>query len=195
MDAVSAVRDRLLEAAPRTKSIRDSLVEREDPSNALRKTLTATDLVFLGIGLIIGAGLFVLTGVAAKHHAGPGIIFSFILSGLVCVLSAFCYAEFASRVPVAGSAYTYSYVTYGELAAWMIGWDLTLEYSLGASAVARGWSGYLNLILTQIDVHPPDFLFSIGVEIFGHKVFDIDFLAALVVLFFAVLLMFGIKTG
>ena len=104
------------------------------------RTLTAWDLVNLGIGCIIGTGIFVLTGIAASNYAGPGVFFSFILAGLGCTLAAFVYSEFASLVPLSGSAYTYVYVTLGEIAAWLIGWNLLLEYLVSVSVVAIGWS-------------------------------------------------------
>jgi APA family basic amino acid/polyamine antiporter len=101
------------------------------------------NLTTLGIGAIIGAGIFVLTGHAAAANAGPAIMLSFILGGIVCAFAGLCYAEMASTVPIAGSAYTYAYATMGEFLAWIIGWDLVLEYALGATTVAIGWSGYV----------------------------------------------------
>lgn len=114
-----------------------------DKEHGLKRTLNAFSISLLGIGAIVGTGIFVLTGVAAAKYAGPGLIFSFILAGIVSGLAAICYAEFASTVPIAGSAYTYSYATMGELIAWIIGWDLVLEYAVGAGAVSIGWSGYV----------------------------------------------------
>lgn len=114
-----------------------------DKEHGLKRTLNAFSISLLGIGAIVGTGIFVLTGVAAAKYAGPGLIFSFILAGIVSGLAAICYAEFASTVPIAGSAYTYSYATMGELIAWIIGWDLILEYAVGAGAVSIGWSGYI----------------------------------------------------
>ncbi len=114
-----------------------------DKEHGLKRTLNAFSISLLGIGAIVGTGIFVLTGVAAAKYAGPGLIFSFILAGIVSGLAAICYAEFASTVPIAGSAYTYSYATMGELIAWIIGWDLILEYAVGAGAVSIGWSGYV----------------------------------------------------
>src|SRR5690242_1284799 len=109
----------------------------------LRRSLSALNLVALGIGAIIGAGIFVLTGHAAAANAGPAIVVSFVLGGIACAFAGLCYAEMASTVPIAGSAYTYAYATMGELIAWVIGWDLILEYALGAVTVAIGWSGYV----------------------------------------------------
>jgi APA family basic amino acid/polyamine antiporter len=114
---------------------------------ALKRTLGATNLTLLGVGAIIGAGIFVLTGTAAAQHAGPAIVLSFILAGLGCLFAGLCYAEFAAMIPIAGSAYTYGYATLGELLAWIIGWDLILEYLFAASTVAVGWSGYLTSFL------------------------------------------------
>jgi APA family basic amino acid/polyamine antiporter len=129
----------------RKKSI-DQLLSNSQ-QNGLRKCLGALDLTALGIGAIIGTGIFVLTGVAAAKYAGPALILSFIFSGIVCTFAALVYAEFASMIPVAGSAYTYSYVSLGELFAWIIGWDLMLEYALACSTVAIGWSGYFVKLL------------------------------------------------
>jgi APA family basic amino acid/polyamine antiporter len=121
----------------------------------LRRALGALDLTLLGIGAIVGAGIFVLTGVAAAKYAGPAIVLSFIVSGFACAMAALCYAEFAAMIPVAGSAYSYSYATMGELVGWIIGWDLVLEYAVGAAAVAVGWSGYLTVILQGLGIHLP----------------------------------------
>src|SRR5579863_5292453 len=109
----------------------------------LKRSLSALSIVALGIGDIIGAGIFVLTGHAAAANAGPAITLSFVISGFACACAGLCYAEMASTVPIAGSAYTYAYATMGELIAWIIGWDLVLEYALGATTVAIGWSGYV----------------------------------------------------
>src|SRR5690242_4397811 len=122
----------------------------------LRRTLSALNLVALGIGAIIGAGIFVLTGHAAAANAGPAIVLSFVLGGIACAFAGLCYAEMASTVPIAGSAYTYAYATMGELIAWIIGWDLILEYALGATTVAIGWSGYVVSFLRGIGIHLPD---------------------------------------
>src|SRR5690349_20677312 len=126
------------------KSLSGLLAEAQDTSgNTLKKTLSAAGLVALGIGAIIGAGLFSITGIAAANQAGPAITISFIVAALGCAFAGLCYAEFASMIPVAGSAYTYSYATMGEFIAWIIGWDLVLEYALGAATVAICWSRYL----------------------------------------------------
>lgn len=125
-----------------TKSI-DQLTEHAQGEHGLRRSLTALDLVMLGIGAIIGTGIFVLTGTAAAKNAGPGVALSFTVAGIASAFAGLCYAEMASMIPVAGSAYTYSYATMGELVAWMIGWDLILEYLVSAAAVSVGWSGYV----------------------------------------------------
>src|SRR5271169_3358437 len=132
----------------RKKSI-DSLSAGDDTAEGpkLTKSLGARDVFNAGVAAIIGAGIFVLTGVAAAEHAGPGIIVSFIFSGIACALVAFSYAELASMIPISGSAYTYAYATLGEIVAWIIGWDLLLEYAVGSSAVAVGWSAYLQNVL------------------------------------------------
>jgi APA family basic amino acid/polyamine antiporter len=123
--------------------------------NTLKRVLGPVDLVSLGIGAIIGTGIFVLTGQAAAAHAGPAIVLSMILAGFASALAGLCYAEFASTVPIAGSAYTYGYATLGEFVAWIIGWDLILEYALGAATVAVGWSGYLVSILHDFGIQFP----------------------------------------
>src|SRR5436305_8054571 len=112
----------------------------EGDGHTLKRALGALNLTTLGIGAIIGAGIFVLTGTAAANYAGPGIVYSFILAGIGCLFAGLCYAEFASMIPIAGSAYTYAYATLGEFVAWIIGWDLILEYAFGAATVASGWS-------------------------------------------------------
>src|SRR5271167_2571817 len=124
-------------------------------SGGLKRALGALDLTLLGIGAIVGAGIFVLTGVAAAKYAGPAIVLSFVVSGFACAMAALCYAEFAAMIPVAGSAYSYAYATMGELVGWIIGWDLVLEYAVGAAAVAVGWSGYLRVILEGVGIHLP----------------------------------------
>ena len=125
----------------------------EEGSHTLKRSLTATNLVTLGIGALIGAGIFVLTGTAAANNAGPAVVWSFVLAGLGCLFAGLCYAEFASMIPVAGSAYTYAYATLGEFVAWIIGWDLILEYLFGASTVAVGWSGYFVALLNKLGLN------------------------------------------
>jgi APA family basic amino acid/polyamine antiporter len=143
------------------KSIDQLQAEADDSGeNSLKRTLGAVGLVSLGIGAIIGAGIFVLTGEAAADYAGPAITLSFVLGGIACAFAGLCYAEMSSTVPVAGSAYTYSYATLGEFVAWIIGWDLILEYSLGAMAVGVGWSEYIASLLQSFGVHLPEALMS-----------------------------------
>jgi APA family basic amino acid/polyamine antiporter len=130
----------------RTKSIEQSIRDTEEADHKLKKDLSALDLTVFGIGVIIGTGIFVLTGIAAATKAGPAVSLSFVLAGVACALAALCYAEFASSVPVAGSAYTFSYASLGELIAWIIGWDLVLEFALGGAAVAVGWAKYFSSV-------------------------------------------------
>ncbi|CAM3367621.1 amino acid permease [Rhodothermus bifroesti] len=137
------------------KSIPELIEQAEDRGQGLRRVLGPWNLVSLGIGAIIGAGIFVLTGQAAAQYAGPAIVLSFILSGIGCALAGLCYAEMASMIPVAGSAYTYAYATLGQFFAWIIGWDLILEYLFGASTVAVGWSGYVVSFLKDFGIVLP----------------------------------------
>ncbi|MFZ0821926.1 MAG: amino acid permease, partial [Candidatus Acidiferrales bacterium] len=133
---------------------------------SLKRVLGPVSLVSLGVGAIIGAGIFVLTGAAAAKYAGPAIVLSFILAGIGCVFAGLCYAEFASLIPIAGSAYTYGYATLGELFAWIIGWDLILEYAFGAATVASGWSGYFISLLQDFGIHiPPAYAASPGTQL------------------------------
>jgi APA family basic amino acid/polyamine antiporter len=134
----------------RTKSVEQTIQDTEESEFQLRKALGPLDLTIFGIGVIIGTGLFVLTGQAAANFAGPGVSLSFVVAGVASALAALCYAEFASTVPVAGSAYTFSYASLGEFIAWIIGWDLILEFILGASAVSVGWSGYFGQLLSSL---------------------------------------------
>ena len=144
----------------RTKSRDRMLADLDSGEHQLHRALSAFHLVLLGIGVVIGAGIFVLTGQAAAQYAGPAISLSFVFSGLACAFAGLCYAEFASMIPVAGSAYTYAYATLGELFAWIIGWDLILEYLFGASAVAVGWSGYVVSFLGDFGLSLPAALSS-----------------------------------
>src|SRR5579875_392221 len=131
------------------------LMSESATAGGLKRALRALDLTLLGIGAIVGAGIFVLTGVAAEKYAGPAVVLSFCVSGFARAMAALCYAEFAAMIPVAGSAYSYAYATMGELIGWIIGWDLVLEYAVGAAAVAVGWSGYLRVILEGVGIHQP----------------------------------------
>ena len=137
------------------KPLSTLLTESSDEKNALKRTLGRWNLVSLGIGAIIGAGIFVLTGQAAASYAGPAVVYSFVVAGIACAFAGLCYAEFASMIPIAGSAYTYSYATLGEFIAWIIGWDLILEYLFGASTVAVGWSGYVVSFFADLGIHIP----------------------------------------
>ncbi len=132
----------------------------ESESGGLKRSLSATSLVALGIGAIIGAGIFTLTGVAASTHAGPALVYSFILAAIGCAFAGFCYSEFSTMIPIAGSAYTYAYATMGELIAWIIGWALVLEYAIGAATVAVSWSGTIASILADFGIHIPQALLA-----------------------------------
>jgi basic amino acid/polyamine antiporter, APA family len=165
----------------------------------LKRTLTAVNLIALGIGAIIGAGIFVLTGNAAAENAGPAISISFVLSGIACGFAGLCYAEMAASVPVAGSAYTYAYATLGEIVAWIIGWDLVLEYSLGATTVAIGWSGYVVSLLQDFGIpltrrfasSPFDYDATTGVWHTTGAILNVPAMAVVAVM--ATVLLFGIR--
>ena len=124
----------------------------------LRRALGPVQLIGIGIGIIIGAGIFVSTGTTAAHYAGPAVMISYLIAGFGCALAGLCYAEFAAMIPVAGSAYSYSFATFGKFVAWVIGWDLILEYLAAASAVSVGWAGYFNGLMADIGIHVPDHL-------------------------------------
>ncbi len=167
-----------------------SLIEeaKESGEHGLKKTLGAWGLLALGVGVIIGAGLFSITGMAAANYAGPSIILSFVIAAMGCGLAGLCYAEFASMIPIAGSAYTYSYATMGEFIAWIIGWDLVLEYAVGAATVASSWAGYLNIMLSEYGYQIPSSLINTP--------FDGGFMnlpAVIIVLFSSMVLMRGIR--
>ncbi len=148
------------------KSVEDIVKSGEADGHKLSKTLGPFSITAMGIGAIIGAGIFVLTGTAAARYAGPSIMLSFVLGGIVCGFVGLCYSELAAMLPVSGSSYTYTYVTLGELFAWMIGWDLVLEYAMGAATVAVGWSGYAASILRNVGiVIPPTFAAAPGTEV------------------------------
>lgn len=168
----------------RTKSVERSIADTEEPEFRLKKSLSALDLTVFGVGVVIGAGIFTLTGRAAHEVAGPAIVVSFVVAAIACALAAMCYAEFASTVPVSGSAYTFSYASLGELFAWIIGWDLILEMFLGASVVAQGWSAYLGVLLGQLGVVlPPEISYG------G----TVDLPAVLLVVVLGALMTFGIR--
>jgi APA family basic amino acid/polyamine antiporter len=171
----------------RTKTIEQSLRDTDEPGRQLRRALGPVQLTAIGIGVIVGTGIFVLTGEAAGTLAGPAIAISFAVAAVACILAGLCYAEFASVVPVAGSAYTFSYASLGELVAWIIGWDLMLELAFGAATVASGWSQYFNVVLTSAPwhLHVASWLYADG-----HNVF-----AAAIVLVITLLLCLGIRTS
>ncbi|GHI86769.1 hypothetical protein Sxan_41330 [Streptomyces xanthophaeus] len=172
----------------RTKTVEQSIRDTEEPEHALRKSLSAWDLTVFGVGVIIGTGIFVLTGIAARNNAGPATALAFVAAGIVCALAALCYAEFASTVPVAGSAYTFSYASIGELPAWIIGWDLVLEFALGTAVVAVGWSGYVrHLMETNLGWELPTALS--GPDAGG----TFDLLAFLLILVLTAILVIGTK--
>lgn len=171
----------------RTKSVEQSIRDTEEPEHQLKRELSALDLTVFGIGVIVGTGIFVLTGKVAKVNAGPAVALSFVAAAVACGLAALCYAEFASTVPVAGSAYTFSYATIGEFPAWIIGWDLMLELALGAATVAVGWSGYAKILLDDLGWHLPS-------SIAGEKAsFNVP--AMLIVLIVTALLVLGIRVS
>jgi APA family basic amino acid/polyamine antiporter len=140
----------------RTKSIEQTILEGDEPEYQLKKRLTAIDLTVFGVGVVIGAGIFTVAGRAAHSLAGPAVVLSFIVAATCCGFAALCYAEFASAIPVSGSAYTFSYASLGEIVAWIIGWDLLLELLLGASVVAQGWSAYLGVFLDRLGITIPE---------------------------------------
>src|SRR5713226_2098121 len=160
---------------------------------SLRRALGPLNLVTLGIGAIIGAGIFVITGQAAAQFAGPAIIISFVLAGIACAFAGLCYSEFASMIPIAGSAYTYSYATLGEFVAWIIGWDLILEYAFGAATVAVGWSGHLRAFLRDLGMNLTTMPTS-NFTLFGLPVhLKYDYIGFLVILVITTILVIGIK--
>jgi APA family basic amino acid/polyamine antiporter len=174
----------------RRKFLHHILEDIDTEKHRLRRVLNAFDLTILGIGAIIGVGIFVLTGVASARFAGPGIVLSFVISGLACAFAALCYAEFASLIPVAGSAYNYAYATLGEIIAWIIGWDLILEYIVASIAVAIGWSGYFLNILSAMGISLPAWCSTTPGTAQGAIV---NLPAILIVLFLTAILVIGIK--
>ncbi|GEP32528.1 amino acid permease [Nocardioides szechwanensis] len=144
----------------RTKSVEQSIAETDEPEHRLKKDLGVLDLLIFGVGVIIGAGIFVVTGTVAKTNSGPAITISFAIAGLACALAALCYAEFASTLPVAGSAYTFSYASFGEVVAWIIGWDLALEFTIGAAALSTSFSGYFQEVFEGTFLEVPTSLGS-----------------------------------
>ncbi len=182
-----------------TKSIDTLLAQTTDDKNSLRRTLSRWNLISLGIGAIIGAGIFVLTGQAAANYAGPAVVISFIVAGIACAFAGLCYAEFASMIPIAGSAYTYAYATLGEFIAWIIGWDLILEYLFGASTVAVGWSGYVVSFFKDLGITIPSsissapFFYNAATGDWTMTGSFINFPAVFIVAIVTTLLVLGIK--
>ncbi|YCA41960.1 amino acid permease [Bacillus sp. JZ8] len=156
----------------------------------LKRTLSVLDLIFLGVGCVIGTGIFVITGVVAATSAGPALILSFVIAGIACALAAFCYAEFSSSVPVSGSVYTYTYATLGEFFAFLIGWDLMLEYVLAMAAVSTGWSSYFQSFLTGFGLHFPTALGSAPLSGQGGIV---NLPAVIIILLITALVSYGVK--
>jgi APA family basic amino acid/polyamine antiporter len=175
------------------------LNEVKDEEHGLKRTLSRLNLITLGIGAIIGAGIFVLTGQAAAAYAGPAVVLSFVVAGIACAFAGACYAEFASLIPIAGSAYTYAYATLGEFIAWIIGWDLILEYLFGASTVAVGWSGYVVSFCRDIGIHIPasissaPFTFDVATGTWAATGAIINFPAIFIIALLTTLLVIGIK--
>jgi basic amino acid/polyamine antiporter, APA family len=171
--------------------------EAEKNEYGLKRHLTAWNLVLLGIGCVVGAGIFVITGTASAMYAGPSLVLSFVLSALACALAGLCYAEFASMIPISGSAYTYAYATMGEFVAWIIGWDLILEYLFGAATVAVGWSGYVNSFLNSFGLSLPQSIrespFAIDIQGWHTTGAFINFPAIFIVLLITAFLVIGIK--
>ncbi len=181
-----------------TKSLESLTREASDTEHGLKRTLGPLNLTTLGVGAIIGAGIFVLTGQAAAQYAGPAIVLSFVVSGLGCAFAGLCYAEFASMIPIAGSAYTYAYATLGEFFAWIIGWDLILEYLFGASTVAVGWSGYVVSFFKDFGINIPAYLASAPINYDTHAGWImtgafLNFPAMFIIAIVTTLLVIGIK--
>lgn len=170
-----------MSALRRTKSVEQSIADTDEPSTRLRKDLTWWDLTVFGVSVVIGAGIFTITASTAGNLTGPAISIAFVIAAVACGLAALCYAEFASTVPVAGSAYTFSYATFGEFAAWIIGWDLILEFAVASAVVAKGWSSYLGTV----------FGFGGGIADFGGLA--VDWGALVIIALVTVLLVVGTK--
>ena len=175
----------------KTKSIERLVGDAEHGGKALKRSLSAWDLTLLGVGGIIGTGIFVLTGTAAANQAGPAITLSYLAAGLACGFAALCYAEFASMVPIAGSAYTYAYASLGEIVAWLIGWDLILEYAVGSTTVAIGWSGYMQRLLAGAGVELPLWMTAAPSAATPGTLINLP--AVLIVLLMMVLLIIGVR--
>jgi basic amino acid/polyamine antiporter, APA family len=180
----------------RTKSLQEMMQKASESEHSLKRVLSATNLIFIGIGCIVGTGIFVITGTAAAQYAGPALSISFLISAVLCMFVALCYTEFASMIPISGSAYSYAYTTIGEFIAWFIGWNLVLEYIFGASLVAVGWSGYVASFLKDFGIIIParlcnaPFAYHDGWVVTGSI---INFPAIFIVALITVILVFGIR--
>lgn len=172
----------------RTKPVETILGEAQGHAGGLKRVLNAVDLTAIGVGAIIGAGIFVLTGTAARDAAGPSIMLSYLFAGVTCILAALCYTEFATRLPISGSAYSYAYASVGEFFAWIIGWDLILEYTIGSSTVAVGWTHYLTEFVKGFNLTVPTWLLALSVG-----PFQVNVAAVLLIFLLTVLLCIGIK--
>jgi APA family basic amino acid/polyamine antiporter len=182
------------------KSLKELSLDTIPEKQRLKRALTATDLVLLGIGAVVGAGLFSITGIAAANHAGPAITLAFLIAALGCALAGLCYSEMASMIPVSGSAYTYTYATMGQFLAWIMGWDLVLEYAIGAATVSISWSAYIVSFFNAVGIHlPPEWTSSPwqsvrlpdGSEAYGY----LNVPAVFIVTLISILLIIGIKTS
>ncbi len=180
----------------RTKSLEEMLRIASDPEHGLKRALSASNLIFIGIGCIVGTGIFVITGTAAAQYAGPALSISFVISAVLCMFVALCYTEFAAMIPISGSAYSYAYTTVGEVVAWFIGWNLVLEYIFGASLVAVGWSGYVVSFLRDWGIVIPSRLSSAPFAYHGEWIVTgsiLNFPSIFIVVLITVVLFFGIK--
>jgi basic amino acid/polyamine antiporter, APA family len=169
----------------RTKSVEQSIADTDEPDSKLRKELTTWDLIVFGVAVVIGAGIFTLAASTAGDVAGPSVSLAFVLAAIACALAALCYAEFASTVPVAGSAYTFSYATFGEFIAWIIGWDLVLEFAVASAVVGKGWSVYLETVFSQFGMDVPTTVTIGGI--------DVDWGVLLLIAVLTTLLVLGTK--
>ncbi len=169
----------------RTKSVEQSIADTDEPDSKLRKELTTADLIVFGVAVVVGAGIFTLAASTAGDVAGPSVSLAFVLAAVACALAALCYAEFASTVPVAGSAYTYSYATFGEFIAWIIGWDLVLEFAVASAVVGKGWSVYLETVFSQFGADVPTTVTIGGI--------DVDWGVLLLIAVLTTLLVLGTK--
>jgi basic amino acid/polyamine antiporter, APA family len=182
-----------------TATLLKEAIEADGGQHPLKRTLSAINLIALGVGGIIGAGIFILTGHAAAANAGPAVAISFLLGAVACAFAGLCYTEMASSVPISGSAYTYAYATLGELTAWIIGWDLILEYAVGATTVAIGWSGYVVSFAKDFGLNPPErftsspLAYDAALHAWSLTGAVLNLPAALVVIVITLLLVLGIR--